>query len=36
MTKKIVGFLAIFALSGLFFQGNVGTAEVHAQQTTAQ
>lgn len=36
MTKKIVGFLAIFALSGLFFQGNVGTAEVHAQQTNVQ
>ena len=33
MTKKIVGFLAIFALSGIFFQTNVGTSEVHAQST---
>lgn len=31
MTKKIFGFLAIFALSGLFFQTNVWVSEVHAQ-----
>lgn len=34
MTKRILGFLAIFALSGLFFQTNVGMSEVQAQTPT--